>query len=258
MSNKNFSSGSYGPLARVYDKLNAEVDYASWADFVEKCFEKFCTNRPELVLDLACGTGRMTYEMLSRGYDMIGVDGSAEMLTEALSRREDPSNPLFLMQDMREFELYGTVGAALCCLDSLNYLTEDGDLQKTFANVCNYLDYGGLFLFDVNTPYKFEKIFGDNAYVLEDEGVYCGWQNAYDPETRFCNFYLTMFEEAEDGSYDRTDEDQTERCYSLEEIKSALDTAGLEFVDVWSDFNFTAPDDTTERWYIAARRPQNG
>ena len=255
MKNNN-SSGSYGPLARVYDRLNAEVNYVAWADFFEECFKKFSPNRPELILDLACGTGRMTYEMLSRGYDMIGVDGSAEMLTEALIRREDPSNPLFLMQDMREFELYGTVGAALCCLDSLNYLTEDGDLLRTFKNVCNYLDYDGLFLFDMNTPYKFENTFSDNAYVLEDEGVYCGWQNNYDPETRLCNFYLTMFEEAEDGSYDRTDEDQVERCYTLDEVKNALTEAGLEFVGVWGGFDFSEPKTDCERWYICAKRPK--
>jgi hypothetical protein len=153
-----------------------------------------------------------------------------------------------------------------CCLDSLNYLLEDGDLQKCFATVHNYLDPNGLFLFDMNTPYKFRHTYGDNAYILEDElvwdegldteeraAVFCGWQNHFDPDTRICDFYLSLFEELENGSYRREDEHQRERCYEMEEILSALKAANLELLGVWSDFDFTAPDEKTERWYFCAR-----
>ena len=112
----------YEAIARVYDKLNAEIDYTSWASFFEECFDRYLPRRPELVLDLACGTGRMTLELAARGYDMIGVDGSADMLGEALLQNDGRYNILWLQQDMRSFELYGTVGAVTCCLDSLNYL----------------------------------------------------------------------------------------------------------------------------------------
>lgn len=256
----------YNAISRVYDRLNAEIDYSRWADFVEVCFDRFLSARPELVLDLACGTGSMTIELAARGYDMIGVDGSAEMLSEAYTRAIEQSGILFLQQDMREFELYGTVGAVTCCLDSLNYLLSPADLDRCFACVHNYLDPDGLFLFDMNTPYKFREVYGNNAYVLEDElvwdegldteeraAVYCGWQNAYHPETEICDFDLSLFEELPDGTYRRSDEHQQERCYTLDEIKAALKKANLELLGVWSDYEFSTPTDNTERWYFAAR-----
>ena len=249
-------NGAYRSLARVYDRLNREVDYNRWADFYEACFDRFLPSRPEILLDLACGTGLLTEIMSGRGYDMIGVDGSDEMLSEAVSRRSSPSNPLYLLQDMREFELYGSVGGVICSLDGINYLTAEGDLERCFACVSNYLDDGGIFIFDVNTPYKFENIFGNNAYILEDEdgGVFCGWQNFYDPNTRLCDFCLTVFERKKDGSYQRSDEEQQERCYTLDELRAALGTSGLEFLGVWGDCDFGKPASDCERWFIAARR----
>ena len=248
----------YSAIARVYDRLNAEVDYVSWAEFIQKCFQKYADTPPSLVLDLACGTGRMTYALERMGYDMIGVDGSDEMLSEAMqSCPDDLRMPLFLMQDMRCFELYGTVGAVVCCLDSINYLTGEGDLDRCFAAVHNYLDPDGLFLFDVNTPYKFAHIYGDNAYILEDEidgrAVWCGWQNSYDAETGLCDFFLTLFEEDEDGRYSRTEETQHERCFGHDALLAALERAGFAYLGTYADFAFSAPGDTTERWYIAAR-----
>ena len=147
----------YSAIAGVYDKLNKDIDYSGWADFFETCFEKYLGARPELVLDLACGTGRMTRELSARGYDMIGIDGSADMLGEAYSQGGE--GILYLLQDMREFELYGTVGATVCCLDSLNYLLDAKDLKKTFSLVHNYSDPDALFMFDMNTPHKFERVY---------------------------------------------------------------------------------------------------
>ncbi len=246
----------YQAIARVYDKLNADIDYKKWADFFERCFEKFLPQKPELLLDLACGTGRMTRELCARGYDMIGVDASEDMLSEAMYSYES-KGILYLLQDMRSFELYGTVGAVVCCLDSINYLLSEEDVRKTFATVHNYLDPDGLFIFDVNTPYKFESIYSDNAYVLEDEdeqgAIYCGWQNQYDRESGICDFYLSLFEEDEDGAYIRSDEHQRERCYTLAQIKKALADSGMEFIDIYGDFDFSAPTEASERWYIAAR-----
>ncbi len=257
MKNSNNSeSGAYGPLSGVYDRLQESVDYSAIADFAERVFEKYLPVRPEIVLDLACGTGKLAYELALRGYDMIGVDGSAEMLSEAAERRVSPQNPLYLMQDMRDFELYGSVGATVSCLDSINYLTEEGDIERCFANVANYLDHGGIFLFDVSSPYRFTHVFSDNAYVLEDgEGeVYCGWQNRFSKKTGKCDFLLTVFERREDGSYDRFDEVQTERMYERDRLCSALSGAGLEPLGVWGDMNFSEPKKDDVRWYIAARK----
>lgn len=246
----------YSAIAEVYDRLNKEIDYGKWADVIEKCFSEYGGARPEIVLDLACGTGRMTRELAGRGYDMIGVDGSADMLGEAYA--EGGEGILYLLQDMRSFELYGTVGATVCCLDSLNYLLGDGELGKVFDLVHNYSDPDGLFIFDMNTPYKFEKVYADNAYVLEDEdaegcAIYCGWQNFYDRDTGVCDFYLSVFREDEDGAYIRSDEHQRERCYGMDEIKSALSASGFELCRVFADLDMSEPTDESERWYFVAR-----
>ncbi|MBE6707495.1 MAG: methyltransferase domain-containing protein [Ruminococcaceae bacterium] len=245
----------YESIARVYDKLNAEIDYSAWATFIENCFDKFLSERPSLVLDLASGTGRMTRELRARGYDMIGVDGSAEMLSEALEKGSE--GILYLLQDMREFELYGTVGATVCCLDSINYLLDEDDVLSCFKCVHNYLDPDGVFIFDVNSPYKFENIYGNEAYILEDEdesgAIYCGWQNEYDEESGICDFYLTLFEEDDDGAYVRSDEHQRERCYSSDTLKRLLADSGFELLGIFADFNFREINGTDDRWYIVAR-----
>ncbi len=256
----------YNAIAKVYDRLNADLDYPAWADFFEECFRRHAKEKPELVLDLACGTGSMTLELAKRGYDMIGIDGSAEMLNVGFDRNGGKYNILWLLQDMRAFELYGTVGAVTCCLDSLNYLLSPEDLQKTFATVHNYLDPDGLFLFDMNTPYKFANTYGDNAYILEDElvwdegteeeeraAVFCGWQNRFDPQSRICDFYLSLFCENADGSYHREEEHQQERMYTMEEITSLLERAGFECLGVWQNFAFSPVTDDTQRWYFCAR-----
>lgn len=250
------SYDGYLAIAGVYDKLNKEIDYSKWANFFEACFKRYSEKKPEIVLDLACGTGRMTCEMARRGYDMIGIDGSIDMLSEAYSK--DTRGILYLCQDMREFELYGTVGATLCCLDSLNYLVDDGDLIKTLSLVHNYSDPDALFLFDVNSQYKFEHVYADNSYILEDENelggaIFCGWQNSYDKDTRICNFYLSVFEEGENGEYYRADEEQRERFYSTEEIKLALEKTGFELLDVFSDVDFSKPTEESERLYFVAK-----
>ena len=248
----------YEALAAVYDRLNGDVDYEALADFAAATFARYGVS-PELVLDLGCGTGGLTFPLARRGYDMIGVDGSADMLSKAYERRvaENAPGVLFLCQDMRAFELYGTVGAVVSSLDCMNYLTGKGDLEKCFSLVHNYLDPGGVFLFDVNTPYKFRHIYGNEAYVLEseegDRSAYCGWQNEYEEESRLCRFYLSVFTEEEDGRYSRTDEEQLERCYTKEELTAALTRAGFEEISFFGDLHFGAPEKTTERWYVAAK-----
>ena len=250
----------YDAISSVYDSINAEIDYVKWADFFEVCFEKFMNEKPSLILDLACGTGQMTFELHKRGYDMIGADASEEMLYKAYDKAYDReiNDILFIKQDMRDFELYGTVGAITCCLDSINYLTTVQDLEKCFATAHNYLDPDGLFLFDVNTPYKFENIYGNNSYIFEDtdsygQTAYCGWQNEYDRESSLCNFYLTVFSKNENGDYTRNDDEQTERCYTMEELKTSLEKCGFEVIGFYGDLNFAEPDSKCERWYIVAR-----
>ena len=249
----------YDAIAHVYEKLNSEIDYSKWADFIEACFDKHLPSRPSLVLDLACGTGSMTLELARRGYDMIGIDGSEDMLAEAYNRMYDSEmgGILYLCQDMRAFELYGTVGAVTCCLDSINYLSGDGELKSCFSCVHNYLDPDGLFIFDVNTPYKFENIYADNSYIHEDDcdgkATLCAWQNEYDKESKLCKFYLSVFEETEGGAYKRTDELQIERCFEATELTHVLQDCGFEVLGVFGGYDFSEPTGDCARWYIAAR-----
>ena len=246
----------YSALAPVYDRLNDTVDYGAWADFIEKIFERYAHEKPSLVLDLGCGTGSMTAELAERGYDMTALDLSAEMLSVAEQRMRESGhdNVLFLMGDMCSFELYGTVDAVVCCLDGINHLTSRADLLACFSTVANYLNPDGLFVFDLNTPYRFRTTYADRDYVLEDDGVMCCWRNRLNKKGDTVDFFLTVFEENEDGSWSRTDGVEREKAYSLRTIKNALDECGLELVNVSSDYDFSEPDGECERWFVTARK----
>ena len=248
----------YSMLAPVYDRLNETLDYRAWADFLEACFAKYMKEKPSSVLDLACGTGNMTLELARRGYDMTALDLSEEMLAEAdrKARAEGLGGILFLSGDMTSFELYGTVQAVVCCLDGINHLTVREALDACFALVKNYLEPGGVFCFDLNTPYKFRTVYADRDYILEDDGVMCCWRNRLSKKGDVADFYLTVFEE-KDGLWERQDGVERERAYGLRAIENALRRAGMELLGVAADYRFTAPDERTERWYITAGVPGN-
>ena len=246
--------GQYEALASFYDGLNPDVDYPKWCEFIQKIIEKFGNIETKLVLDLACGTGSMSVLLSKAGYEVIGVDLSAEMLMEAQQKAfEEGENILFLNQDMCEIDLYGTVDACVCCLDSINYLTEDGQLKKCFSLVNNFMNDGGLFIFDVNTPHKFRNTYGNNAYILENEGVLCAWQNTFNEEDGICDFDLSFFVEKKNGTYERFDESQSERMYTDEALRSTLKECSFEVLGVYSDYDFTEQTEIDERWYYVCR-----
>ena len=245
----------YDLIAPIYDEINKEIDYSAWADFIESAVKANSDTRPELVLDLGCGTGSMTLELGKRGYDMTGVDISVEMLDIARERAYDiglADKMLWLCQDMTEFELYGTVDLAVSCLDCLNHLTKGGELDKCLSLVHNYLIPDGLFIFDVNGKAKFENIYADRSYVMETDGAMCIWQNNYNPKSHLCDFYITLFNE-EGGAYERYDEIQRERMYTIATLKKKLIKAGFEFIGAYADYSFTPATDDDERIYIVAR-----
>ena len=246
----------YDMLARKYDLFNEEVDHAAMAEFFLRGAKKF-SKAPKTALDLCCGTGSMLLALCEKGIDMQGVDLSADMLAVARDRVSEAgyNNVLLLCQDMRSFELYGTVDAITCCLDSLNHLSSAKELKEVFALVCNYLEYGGVFYFDLNSKYKYENVYGNNCYVLEDEGTYCGWQNFYDPKSGKVDFVITVFEEQPDGSYTRRDAVQREKCFSERTVRSALKAAGLELCGIYGDTDFSPPTEESERLYFFAKRP---
>ena len=251
----------YDLIAPIYDKVNGDVDYSRWADFIEEVIKReYRHGKPELVLDLGCGTGRMTLELARRGYDMTGIDYSTEMLEIARDNAEEEGladRMLWLCQDITEFELYGTVDVTVSCLDTVNHITEPAALSECFSLVHNYLIPDGLFIFDVNGKYKFEHTYGKEAYVIEDETNFCVWQNYYNEKSRLCDFYISLFEECEDGRYERYDEEQRERMYTLRSLKKLLKDNGFEFIGAYSDFDFGEGSDDNDRIYLVARCVKN-
>lgn len=252
---------SYAAVCSVYDDINKGVSYGAFADYYESVFSRYASEKPSLVLDLACGTGRMTEELDARGYDMTGIDLSCDMLAVAKDRAYDRGRSehiLYLCQDMTSFELYGTVDACVCTLDGMNYLTEDGDLQKALSLVHNYLIPDGIFIFDLSTPYKFENIYADRAYVYngEADGVAysCSWQNMFDKSSGLCEFSLSVFTETEKkGIYRREDEVQYQRCYGVDEVRDALVQSGFEILEVCGDVTGRSLEQTDERVFFAVR-----
>lgn len=245
----------YHVLARVYDRLQ-EVDYEAFADYYQAVFRRFGC-KPELILDLGCGTGNVTLPLANRGYDMIGLDSSVEMLEIAMEKaREQKEDILFLNQDMTEFELYGTVGAMVCALDGVNYLTEDGQVEKMLRLLHFYLDPGGLLIFDINTPYKFREILDGRTFVYDRDEVYCAWSNDFDREEQICYFDLTFFLRNPDGNYRRMEEYQEERAYTEEELRSAVERCGLECLGVFDNLSFDPPRADSERLFFVVRRPE--
>lgn len=245
----------YTRFAEIYDQLTHDIPYNKWADYLQSAFLKFGRN-PGLILELACGTGSMAVELSKRGYEMIAVDASADMLNRAYEKAAgNNADILFLNQDMREFELYGTVDAILCLLDSMNYMTSVGDLGKVFRLVNNYLNPGGLFIFDVNSPYKLSGVIGNETFYDLGEDIAWVWTNAYDNEKRTATFDITFFVRKKGGLYERFDETHTERAFSGEEITNALENAGLKLLGEFGELSFDAPKLKEERIFYIAQKP---
>ena len=244
----------YQEFARVYDEFMETVPYETWADHIESLWQKHGV-RPDLVLDLACGTGGLAIELSRRGYDMIGADLSIEMLEEAQekSAREGLHIP-WIHQDMRELELFGTVDAAVCTCDSLNYITDPEDLKRVFRAVGAYLESGGTFVFDINTLYKYEQVLAENTYADTYDDAAFIWQNYYDPETRENEYQVTFFVEEEQDRYLRYEEIHIQKAYSIEEIRTCFEEAGFEEEGLYDELSLKAPGPDAERVHFSIRK----
>lgn len=245
---------AYSFFSSVYDTLTENVNYAARADYIA---DLLADNgiKGGILLDLACGTGTLSIEMAEKGFEVIGVDSSADMLSVAMNNAyESGKNILFLCQQMQQLDLYGTINAAICTLDSINHLTDPDDVQTTFDKVSLFTEPGGIFIFDVNTVYKHREILADNTFVYDLDDVYCVWQNTLDPATDTVQIDLDIFEQVDDGIYERTQESFCERAYPLPIIDDMLNKAGFEQIAVYDELSREKPNEKSERVFIIARK----
>ena len=244
---------AYTGFAAVYDTFMDNIPYETWCEYLTGLLKEYGVEEG-LVLDLGCGTGSLTELLAEEGYDMIGIDYSEEMLELAMEKKyESGKDILYLCQDMREFELYGTVAAVVSICDCMNYITEPEELTEVFRLVNNYLDPNGIFIFDMNTEYKYSEIMGDTTIAEDREDSSFIWENQYEAEEKINIYDLSIFVREEDDLYRKYHETHYQRAYSLDEVKEAIKEAGMEFVAAYNAFTKDAPKPDSERIYVIAR-----
>lgn len=273
---------AYSSFAQVYDTFMDNIPYGQWCEYLTGLLREYGV-KDGLVLDLGCGTGNMTRLLADAGFDMIAVDNSEEMLMIARDKAmEASSDILYLLQDMRSFELYGTVGAVVSICDSMNYITDPKDLCQVFRLVNNYLDPGGVFIFDMNTLYKYREQLGDRTIAENRENCSFIWDNYFYEQEKINEYELSIFirddydddlweddgadsagscvdanDDAADASsgvpFLRFQETHYQRAYTLDEVRTLIEAAGMEFVTAYDAFTKNPVRDTSERMYIIAR-----
>lgn len=249
---------AYEDFSKVYDELMDQVPYGEWCAFVRQVLEARGI-REGLVADLGCGTGRMTEKLAEAGYDMIGVDSSMDMLRVANERASTLSRSiLYLLQDMREFELYGTVRAVVSVCDSINYITDPSDLIRVFRLVNNYLDPGGIFVFDFNTDHKYRDVIGEEVIAEDREDVSFIWYNDFDEETRLNYIDLNVFVREEGDLFRKYTEQHIQRGYGPEEMRRLVEASGLVFLEAYDDYTFEPASEESERIVFVVREQGKG
>ena len=245
---------AYTSFAAVYDTFMDNIPYEEWEKYLKSLLYEYGV-REGLVLELGCGTGNMTEILAQSGYDMIGVDNAEEMLEIAIEKRmKSGLDILYLQQDMREFELYGTVKAIVSVCDSVNYILEEEELEEVFRLVNNYLDPGGVFIFDFNTVYKYREILGDQTIAENREECSFIWDNYYYEEERINEYELSLFiREGDSELYRKYRETHFQKAYDLETMKRLITQSGLEYITAYDAFTKEAPTRVSERIYVIAR-----
>ena len=241
---------AYTDFAEVYDTFMDNIPYEEWAEYLINILNEYSIN-DGLVLDLGCGTGKLTRFLAEKGFDMIGVDYSYEMLD--IAKNQSKEDILYLLQDMREFELYGTVKGIYSACDCLNYIMEEEELKQVFALANNYLDPGGIFVFDMNTPYKYRELLAENTFTeTRDEGSFI-WENYFDEEEQINEYDLTLYIKEEDGRFQRFEEAHYQRCYELKTIRTLLEEAGLELIGMYDAYTKVPVSEESEKVLFVAR-----
>lgn len=229
----------YGDFARFYDKFTSNVDYQARARYFDTVIQKYNPGA-QLLLDLACGTGSLSFALEPFGYDIVAVDNSYEMLSVAAQKRgELESNVLFLCQEMSELDLFGTVDAAVCALDSLNHIIDEDELEEVLRRVSLFSNKGAVFVFDVNTVYKHREVLGDNCFVFESGNTFCTWQNSLDDDGVTVDISLDFFDkDRESDAYYRYGTDFSEKAYETDFLKKLLSKTGFDVKAVFDEDSF--------------------
>ena len=233
---------SYTKFAHLYDSLmNSDVDYEKWADYIENLFDKY-EKHPNLVCDLACGTGNITLPLSRRGYEMIGVDRSFDMLSIAREKAQDMGlDAMFLQQDLKNLDLYGSCDAFLCMIDGFNYILNPNTLYKIAKRIKTcFLEPDGIFVFDLSSRYKLCNFIGNNTFVHDGDDIFYAWENKYYENTKMCEMYLNFFVKSGKG-YQRFGERHLQHAYTEDEIKKIFLSAGFSQVDSFSPLTFDKP-----------------
>lgn len=259
---------AYQDFAYVYDEFMDDTPYEKWCELLSGLIEKYGVSRPErdaeglldsernLVVDLGCGTGTLTELLYDRGYDMIGVDNSEAMLNIAMEKKEKSgAEILYLLQDMRELELYSTVGTVISVCDSINYILEEEELLNVFTLVNNYLYPEGIFIFDFNTDYKYREVIGNTTIAENRDDCSFIWENFYDPEEEINEYDLTIFvrENEREELFRKFTETHFQRGYTVEQMEKLVEQAGMKIVEILDADTRQAVTFESERVYIVAR-----
>lgn len=243
---------SYNDFASVYDLMTRNIDYHKRASYFDSIIQQYSKKRG-ILLDLACGTGSLSEEFASLGYDVIGVDSSEDMLNQAMEKKyHSKNNIIYLCQKMQELDLYGTVDVTVCALDSINHITDAKILQDSFERVSLFTNPGGLFLFDANTPYKHQKILADHSFIYDYDDVYLAWQNETSGD--LTSIYIDIFTQNSDGTYMRSEESFQERAYYSEDLKRMLQIAGMKLLAIYDEDSFRPPTETSQRLIYVAQK----
>ena len=241
----------YKETAGFYDRLTSDVDYKKYAEFFSSIFIKHATKHPHNVVDLGCGTGNLTIAMAEKGYDMTGVDSSSEMLSSAYSKKSP--GILWINQDFTELDLFGTYDAAVSLLDCINHILDDDSVRKYFRHMRNFVEPDGLFIFDINTEYKFNNVYKDNVFYSVDDDLSYIWQNDYDNATGICTMDITFYQK--DGDiYERFDTANKEKSYSVSHLSELLGESGFTIEALYSDCVMEEPTDNEKRIFLVCRR----
>lgn len=244
---------AYAFFAEVYDRLTQNVQYKDRAAYLTELVQHFHHNFG-VTLDLACGTGSLLLQLKKSGVDVFGADASCEMLSIAQQKAaQQGENILLLCQKMQRLELYSTINTCLCTLDSINHLTRREDVQETFKRVSACLEPDGLFIFDVNTPYKHKTVLADNTFIFDTPQVYCVWQNQLEKDGATVDITLDFFK-PEQSAYKRYSEHFKERAYTHEEITEMLSEASLTLEGVFAEMTLSPPAEKSERNVYVARK----